>query len=646
MNETTLPAPDLQSQGYEYKADDLIAQDIDAYLEQHQHKSLLRFITCGSVDDGKSTLIGRLLYDSKMIFEDQLAALEDDSKRVGTQGQEIDFALLVDGLAAEREQGITIDVAYRFFATEKRKFIVADTPGHEQYTRNMVTGASTADLAVILIDARKGVLTQTRRHSYLAHLIGIRNIVLAVNKMDLIDYDQARFEAIVADYRAFADSIGIKHFVPMPISGFKGDNITKAPSANTPWYRGPSLIEHLESVELDETSDQAKPFRMPVQWVNRPNLDFRGFSGLIATGTVKPGDAVRILPSGKTSTVTRVVTFDGDLDEGVAGQSVTVCFADEIDCSRGDVIATADNPPQAADQFEATIVWMSDEPMIPSRPYWLKLGAQTVSVQVQPPKYQVNVNTMEHLAAKTLELNAIGVANLSTDRQLVFEPYEQSHDLGGFILIDKITNATVAAGMLHFSLRRSQNVHWQALDITREKHADLKNQKPAVLWFTGLSGAGKSTIANLVEKKLVRMNRHTFLLDGDNVRHGLNKDLGFTEADRVENIRRVGEVAKLMTDAGLIVLTAFISPFRAERQMVREMMQPGEFIEVFIDTPLADAEARDVKGLYKKARAGQLANFTGIDSPYEPPTDAEIRIDTTKMTPEQAADLIVERLIG
>lgn len=645
MTETTLPKAGAQEAGYEYKTDDLIAQDIDAYLEQHQHKTLLRFITCGSVDDGKSTLIGRLLYDSKMIFEDQLAALEDDSKRVGTQGQEIDFALLVDGLAAEREQGITIDVAYRFFATEKRKFIVADTPGHEQYTRNMVTGASTADLAVILIDARKGVLVQTKRHSYLAHLIGIRNIVLAVNKMDLIGYDQAKYQQIVEDYRAFAASIGITDFVAMPISGFKGDNIT-ANSPNTPWYKGPALIEHLESVELDQTLDQAKPFRMPVQWVNRPNLDFRGFSGLVSSGSVKPGDTVRVLPSGKTSTVARVVTFDGDLDQAVAGQSVTLTLADEIDCSRGDVLAVADNPPEVADQFESTIVWMSDEPLLPGRPYWLKLGTQTVTAQVQAPKYQVNVNTMEHLAAKTLELNAIGVANLSTDKPVVFEPYTTDRDLGGFILVDKITNATVAAGMLHFSLRRSQNVHWQALDVTREKHADLKNQKPAVLWFTGFSGAGKSTIANLVEKKLVRMNRHTFLLDGDNVRHGLNKDLGFTEADRVENIRRVGEVAKLMTDAGLIVLTAFISPFRAERRMVREMMAAGEFIEIFIDTPLADAEARDVKGLYKKARAGQLANFTGIDSPYEPPENAEIRIDTTKLTPEQAADLIVEKLIG
>jgi len=627
-----------------YKTDALIAEDIDQYLEVHQHKTMLRFITCGSVDDGKSTLIGRLLYDSKMIFEDQLAALEADSKRVGTQGQEIDFALLVDGLAAEREQGITIDVAYRFFATEKRKFIVADTPGHEQYTRNMVTGASTADLAVILIDARKGVLTQTRRHSYLAHLIGIRNIVLAVNKMDLVDYDQAVFDGIVKDYTEFAQSIGIKAFTAMPISGFRGDNIT-GPSANTPWYKGPALIEHLETVEVDQVSDQEKPFRMAVQWVNRPNLDFRGFSGQIATGTVRPGDAIRVLPSGKTSTISRIVTLDGDLDVAVAGQSVTLCFADEVDCSRGDVIAASDNPPQAADQFEATIVWMADEEMQPGRPYWLKLGTQTVTATIQQPKYQVNVNTMEHLAAKTLDLNAIGIANLSTDRQIVFEPYETNRTLGGFILIDKITNATVAAGMLHFSLRRAQNVHWQATDVTREFHANLKNQKPAVLWFTGLSGAGKSTIANLVEKKLARMNRHTFLLDGDNVRHGLNKDLGFTDADRVENIRRVGEVAKLMTDAGLIVITAFISPFRAERDMVRQMMKPGEFIEVHIDTPLADAEARDVKGLYRKARSGELKNFTGIDSPYEAPEDPEIRIDTTAMTAEEAAEAIIARLI-
>ncbi|MEZ5961361.1 MAG: sulfate adenylyltransferase subunit CysN [Hyphomonadaceae bacterium] len=637
--------PRAPKKGSVYEADALIAENIEAYLEQHQHKTMLRFITCGSVDDGKSTLIGRLLYDSKMIFEDQLAALEADSAKVGTQGKEIDFALLVDGLAAEREQGITIDVAYRFFATEKRKFIVADTPGHEQYTRNMVTGASTADLAVILIDARKGVLTQTRRHSYLAQLIGIRHVVLAVNKMDLVGYDEKVFDDIVAAYKEFANGIGIATFTPIPISGFKGDNITTAPSANTPWYRGLSLIQHLEEVEVDATTDQAKPFRMPVQWVNRPNLDFRGFSGLLATGAVAVGDAVRVLPSGKTTTISRIATLGCDLERAVAGQSVTLCFADEVDCSRGDVVAAADSPPQSADQFEATLVWMADEEMLPGRGYWLKLGTQTVTATVQAPKYQVNVNTMEHLAAKTLDLNAIGVANLSTDRPLVFEPYAENRTLGGFILIDKLTNATVAAGMLHFALRRSQNVHWQPVDVSREHHASLKNQRPTVLWFTGLSGAGKSTIANLVEKKLARMNRHTFLLDGDNVRHGLNKDLGFTDADRVENIRRVGEVAKLMTDAGLIVITAFISPFRSEREMVRQMMADGEFVEVYIDTPLVEAETRDVKGLYKKARSGQLRNFTGIDSPYEPPSEPEIRIDTTKMTAEEAADMIVSKIV-
>lgn len=627
-----------------YKTDALIAEDIDAYLEQHQHKSLLRFITCGSVDDGKSTLIGRLLYDSKMIFEDQLEALQSDSKRVGTQGQEIDFALLVDGLAAEREQGITIDVAYRFFTTEKRKFIVADCPGHEQYTRNMFTGASTADLAVILIDARKGVLVQTRRHSYLCNLIGIKNIVLAVNKMDLIDYDQAKYDAIVADYAAFAEEIGIKTFTAMPISGFKGDNITTN-SANMSWYTGKPLIEHLETIEIDNTADQSKPFRLPVQWVNRPNLDFRGFSGLISGGSVKPGDAVRVLPSGKTSVVTKIVTLDGELDEAVAGQSVTVCFADEVDCSRGNVIAAADSPPEVSDQFEATIVWMDDDALHVGRSYWLKLGTQMVSATVQQPKYTINVNTMEHLAAKTLELNAIGVAELATDKPVVFEAYSGSRTLGGFILIDKITNRTVGAGMLHFSLRRAQNVHWQPTDVGREEHAALKNQKPRVLWFTGLSGSGKSTIANEVEKQLHLMNRHTFLLDGDNVRHGLNRDLGFTEADRIENIRRVGEVAKLMADAGLIVLTAFISPFRAERDMVRKMLPEGEFIEIFVDTPLEVAEARDVKGLYKKARSGQLKNFTGIDSPYEAPENPEIRVNTVEMTAAEAAEHIIRKLL-
>ena len=626
------------------KTDALIAEDIDAYLEQHQQKSLLRFITCGCVVYGKSTLLVRLIYDSLMIFEDQLEALQSDSRRVGTQGQEIDFALLVDGLAAEREQGITIDVAYRFFATEKRKFIVADCPGHEQYTRNMFTGASTADLAVILIDARKGVLVQTRRHSYLCNLIGIKNIVLAVNKMDLIDYDQARYDAIVADYAAFAAEIGIKSFTPMPISGFKGDNIT-AISANTAWYTGKPLIEHLETVEIDNANEQLKPFRLPVQWVNRPNLDFRGFSGLISGGSVKPGDAVRVLPGGKTSTITRIVTLEGELEEAVAGQSVTVCFADEVDCSRGNVIAAADNPPEVSDQFEATIVWMDDDALHVGRTYWLKLGTQMVSVTVQQPKYAINVNTMDHLAAKTLELNAIGVAELATDKPIVFEAYADSRTLGGFILIDKISNRTVGAGMLHFSLRRAQNVHWQPTDIGREEHAALKNQKPRVLWFTGLSGSGKSTIANEVEKQLHLMNRHTFLLDGDNVRHGLNRDLGFTEADRIENIRRVGEVAKLMADAGLIVLTAFISPFRAEREMVRQMLPEGEFIEIFVDTPLEVAEARDVKGLYKKARSGQLRNFTGIDSPYEAPQNPEIRVNTVEMTPAEAAEHIIRRLL-
>ena len=628
-----------------YETDALIAEDIDAYLEGHQNKSLLRFITCGSVDDGKSTLIGRLLYDSKMIFEDQLASLEADSARHGTQGEEIDFALLVDGLAAEREQGITIDVAYRFFTTEKRKFIVADTPGHEQYTRNMVTGASTADLAVILVDARKGVLQQTRRHSFLVHLLGIKHVVLAVNKMDLVDYSQETFDAIVADYTDFAKEVGIEAFTPIPISGFKGDNITSSPSANTPWYDGPALIDHLESVELSSTVAQEASFRMPVQWVNRPNLDFRGFAGQIASGTVKPGDTVRVVPSGKTSTVKSIASFDGDLDEAVAGQSVTLTLADEVDCSRGDVIAAADNPPEASDQFSSTLVWMDETALKPGRGYWLKIGSQTVTATVQPPKYEIDVNSLDHLAAKTLELNSIGVAEFATDKPIVFEPYDQSKGLGGFILIDKFTNATVAAGMIAFSLRRAQNVHWQATTITRDDHASLKNQKPRVLWFTGLSGSGKSTIANEVEKQLALMNRHTFLLDGDNVRHGLNKDLGFTEADRIENIRRIGEVARLMADAGLIVLTAFISPFRAERQMVREMIPEGEFIEIFVDTPLEVAESRDVKGLYKKARSGELQNFTGIDSPYEAPEEPEIRVNTVDMTPVEAAEYIIAQIL-
>ena len=622
----------------------LIAEDIDAYLHQHQHKSLLRFITCGSVDDGKSTLIGRLLYDSKMIFEDQLAALEADSKKVGTQGGAIDFALLVDGLAAEREQGITIDVAYRFFSTEKRKFIVADTPGHEQYTRNMVTGASTADAAVILIDARKGVLTQTRRHSYLVSLLGIRHVVLAVNKMDLVGWNPAVFDRIVADYRAFAEQIGLTVFTPIPISGLGGDNIASA-SEHTPWFKGPILMDWLEGVEVEDDL-QAKPFRMPVQWVNRPNLDFRGFSGLIASGGIKPGDRIRALPSGRESRVARIVTLPGDLDKAVAGQSVTLTLEDEIDISRGDVIAAADAPAPVANQFEATVVWMDDEPLPPGRTYLLKLGARTVGASVTDIKHRVNVNTLEHTAAKRLELNEIGLVNLSLDQAIPFEAYADNRQMGGFILIDRLSNRTVGAGMINFALRRADNIHWQHTDVTKASRAALKSQRGQVVWLTGLSGAGKSTIANLVEKRLHALGRHTYLLDGDNVRHGLNKDLGFTEEDRVENIRRVAEVAKLMVDAGLIVLTAFISPFRAERQLARDILEPGEFIEVFVDTPLAVAEARDVKGLYKKARSGQLKNFTGVDSPYEAPEAPELRIDTTAIDPVEAAERIVAWLEG
>jgi bifunctional enzyme CysN/CysC len=636
---------DMTQQDPTYVTDALIAEDIDAYLTKHQHKTMLRFITCGSVDDGKSTLIGRLLYDSKMIFEDQLASLEHDSKSHGTQGQGIDFALLVDGLAAEREQGITIDVAYRFFATDKRKFIVADTPGHEQYTRNMVTGASTADLAIILIDARQGVLTQTRRHSYLVKLLGIRNVVLAVNKMDLVGYSQERFYEIVKEYSHFAKQIGLTSFLPIPISGLAGDNIVTR-SENMPWYQGPTLMGHLEDAPINVAQMQDAPFRMAVQWVNRPNLDFRGFAGQIASGVVRPGDAIRVLPSGKTTSVKSIVTYDGNLDQAVAGQSITLTFADEVDCSRGDVIVQSDAPCEVADQFEATLIWMDEAEMLPGRPYLLKIGTQTMTATVTEPKYEVNINTLEHLPSKTLSLNAIGVVNISTDRAIPFEAYTQNPDLGGFILIDRMTNATVAAGMVHFALRRSQNIHWQALDIDRDAHAANKNQKAKIVWFTGLSGSGKSTIANIVEKKLHAMGKHTFLLDGDNVRHGLNRDLGFTDADRVENIRRVGEVAKLMSDAGLIVLTAFISPFRAERQMVREMMAQGEFIEVYVDTPLEVAESRDVKGLYKKARAGNLKNFTGIDSPYEAPEMPELSVSTVDQTAEEAAEQIVAALLA
>jgi bifunctional enzyme CysN/CysC len=617
-------------------------RDIGTYLRAQENKSLLRFITCGSVDDGKSTLIGRLLYESKLLFDDQLAALARDSKRVGTRGGELDFALLVDGLAAEREQGITIDVAYRYFSTDKRKFIVADTPGHEQYTRNMVTGASTADLAVILIDARKGVLTQTRRHSFLVHLLGIPRVVLAVNKMDLVGYQRATFEQIHADYCDFAAGIGLTNLTAIPLSAAFGDNVLEH-SANMPWYSGPTLLQHLESVPMSDELP-ARPFRMPVQWVNRPNSGFRGFCGQIASGSVRAWERVRVLPSGRESEVARIVTADGELPEAIAGQSVTVLLASEIDVSRGDVLAAGDAPPQVASQFEATVVWLHEEPLLQGRAYLMKAGTRTVSATVMPIKHRINVNTLEHTAAERLELNDIGVCELELDQPIAFEPYTENRVLGAFILIDRMTNGTVGAGLIHFALRRSQNVHWQALDVNKRIRARQKRQTACVLWLTGLSGAGKSTIANRVEKKLTAEGHHTYLLDGDNVRHGLNKDLGFTAQDRVENIRRVAEVAKLMVDAGLIVLVSFISPFRAERRMARALFEPGEFFEVFVDTPLAEAERRDVKGLYRKARLGELKNFTGIDSPYETPEQPEIQIDTTSVTPEQAAERIVAEL--
>ena len=622
---------------------DLIATDIDAYLKAHETNSLLRFITCGSVDDGKSTLIGRLLYESKMLFEDQLAALEADSRRLGTRGGEIDYALLLDGLTAEREQGITIDVAYRFFSTDKRKFIVADTPGHEQYTRNMVTGASTADLAIILVDARKGLLPQTRRHSYLVGLLGIRHVIVAVNKMDLVDYAQEVFTRIDREYRQLASQIGLTDVRTMPISGVRGDNIT-APSANMPWYTDAPLMTLLETIEIDETRLHKQPFRMPVQWVNRPHLDFRGFAGTLTGGAIRAGDAVVVMPSGRTTTVARIVTADGDLNEALANQSVTLTLADEVDASRGDVICSAENPAQAADQFEATVVWMSDQPLLRGRNYLLKIGTKTVTATVAPIKHKLNIETMEHVAAEQLLLNEIGVVELELDRPIAFDPYRDNRDSGGFILIDRLTNNTLGAGMLHFALHRSHNVKWQQLDINKAAHAELKGQRPCCVWFTGLSGAGKSSIANLVEKQLHALRHHTYVLDGDNVRHGLCKDLGFGDADRVENIRRVSEVVRLMVDAGLIVLTAFISPFRSERQSARALLEAGEFIEVFVDTPLAVAEERDVKGLYAKARAGEIRNFTGIDSPYEPPAAAEIRIDTTTCTPAQAAAQVVMEL--
>jgi bifunctional enzyme CysN/CysC len=620
----------------------VIKADVDAYLRAHQQKSLLRFITCGSVDDGKSTLIGRLLWETKVLFEDQLAALATDSQRVGTRGAELDYALLVDGLAAEREQGITIDVAYRYFSTDRRTFIVADTPGHEQYTRNMVTGASTADVAVILIDARKGVLTQTRRHSYLVSLLGIRRVVLAINKMDLVDYSRDVFATIEREYREFATHLQFDDIVCIPMSAVHGDNVI-ARSDAMPWYEGPVFLEYLETAPV--TQDLARaPFRMPVQWVNRPSADFRGFAGPVVSGTLSVGDVVRVLPAGTSSTVADIVVGTEHVESAIAGQSITVVLSDEVDASRGDVLAAGAEPPQVADQFEATIVWMHERPMMQGRSYRLKIGARTVTATIAPLKYKLNINTMEHVAARKLELNDIGVCGLELDQPIVFEPYAENRDLGGFILIDRLTNNTVGAGMLHFALRRSQNVHWQAFDVDKEARAAIKSQKPCVLWFTGLSGAGKSTIANLLEKRLHALGHHTYVLDGDNVRHGLNKDLGFAEADRVENVRRVAEVARLMADAGLIVLVSFISPFRTERRMARDLMAPGEFFEIFVDTPLALAETRDPKGLYQKARRGELKNFTGIDSPYERPESPEVHIDTTQMSIEDAAESIVRRL--
>ncbi|QWD28825.1 sulfate adenylyltransferase subunit CysN [Polynucleobacter paneuropaeus] len=613
---------------------DSINEDIEAYLKNHQHKTLLRFITCGSVDDGKSTLIGRLLYESKMLFEDQLEALEADSKKMGTQGQNLDFALLVDGLAAEREQGITIDVAYRFFSTDKRKFIVADTPGHEQYTRNMVTGASTADLAIVLVDARQGILTQTKRHTYLVSLMGIKHIVLAVNKMDLVNYDKSTYEAIVNRYQEFVKELKKDHqaqgeqlkITPIPMSALAGDNITTH-SNQMSWYHGPTLMGYLETVPLEQDQALKRAFRMPVQWVNRPNHEFRGFAGTIVSGEIAPGDAIRIQPSGKETTIKSIVTKDGLLERVIAGQAVTVTLSEEVDISRGDVLSKPQFPATVVDQFDAQIVWMSEESLFPGRSYLLKLATQTVNATISKIKHQVNINTLEKLAADKLDLNAVAQCNIATDKSLVFDAYQDNPAMGSFILIDRITNNTVGAGMIRFALRRSSNIQNQFFEINKEARAALNQQKPMCLWFTGLSGSGKSTIANALEKELYQMGKRTYILDGDNVRHGLNHDLGFTEADRIENIRRVAEVAKLMVDAGLIVLVTFISPFQKDREMARSKFKEGEFVEIFVDTPLEECEKRDPKGLYKKARQGLIKNFTGIDSPFERPTNPNLYIN-------------------
>ncbi len=614
--------------------------DLDQYIRQHERKGLLRFITCGSVDDGKSSLIGRLLYESHMLYDDHLAAVEADSKRWGTQGDRVDLALLVDGLVAEREQGITIDVAHRFFATEKRKFIIADTPGHEQYTRNMITGASTADSAVILVDARRGILPQTRRHSYLVSLIGIRHVVLAVNKMDLVHYSEDVFTKIAEQYRDFARQIGLEDVVPIPLSALYGDNVVTR-SAHTPWYAGPTLLGLLEVLEVESGLGKTTAFRMPVQWVNRPNADFRGFAGTVASGRIRAGSRVLVQPSGGTARVRSIVTSDGNLPVAVAGQAITLVLEDEIDVSRGDVISAAEDPAEVADQFEATIVWMGESPMLPGRPYWIRLGTQTATVTVAELKYKVNVNSLEHIAAKKLELNDIGVCNLSVGRPVAFDPYAVNRRTGGFILIDRKTNNTVGAGILHFALRRSHNIHRQHFNVDKVARAMQKGQRPAVLWFTGLSGAGKSTIANLVELKLHTMGKHTYVLDGDNIRHGLSRDLGFSDVDRIENIRRVSEVARLMLDAGLLVITAFISPFRAERALARSLFAESEFVEIHVDVPLEVAERRDPKGLYRKARRGELVNFTGIDSAYEVPEAPELRLSAASVGAEEAADKVI-----
>ncbi len=619
-----------------------MADSISTLGADQASKGLLRFLTCGSVDDGKSTLIGRLLYDTKLIFEDQLAALERDSKRHGTVGEDIDFALLVDGLEAERQQGITIDVAYRFFTTEKRSFIVADTPGHEQYTRNMATGASNCELAVILVDARKGVLTQTKRHSYICSLLGVKHVVVAVNKIDLMAYDEGVFHRIVADYRAFAETLGFTTLTPIPMSARFGDNVTMR-SEHMPWYSGPTLLEHLEAIDV-ESVEAAKPFRFPVQWVNRPNLDFRGFSGTVATGVIRQGDKIVVAGSGRDSKVARIVTYDGDLPEARAGDAVTITLEDEVDIARGDLLVEPTARPEVADQFAAHILWMAEEPLLPGRSYLIRIGMQYVPVRITALKHKVDVDSLEHLAGRTLALNEIGFCNLSTGRPIAFDPYADNRETGAFILIDRYTNATVGAGMISFGLRRASNIHQHANLIGRAEREKLNGHRPAVLWFTGLSGSGKSTIANLVERQLYEHGVRTFLLDGDNVRHGLNRDLGFADADRVENIRRVGEVAKLFVDAGLVVLCSFISPFRAERGMVRELLPEGDFVEIFVDTPIEDCIKRDPKGLYAKALKGEIANFTGVTSPYEPPEAPELVLRTEDLTAAAAADRVIEDL--